>query len=273
MFFNARYYSSAIGRFISADSIVPDENNPQAWNRYAYSLSNPLKYTDPSGHCPAPPANMGPAICLALFIKPPTVSVAGGMYILHGDDRDFSNDSDPGASRGFIWIETERNNYAWKMNQTGYVSEPIAEGFESPYITWMGPSPENKWTVERRDNGDISVTYDLVLAGDPLEHAAPHINGTVTFRPRKDGTGYDAFGPIDGFPWAEAYYWDSDGKVHTIFQQSAIDSDPENLNNLEPNREASRGYPFYWYRDTFLVDPKYRGIKTYINTQTHLGVD
>jgi hypothetical protein len=39
-----------LGRFISADSIVPGAGNPQAFNRYSYALSNPLKYIDPSGH-------------------------------------------------------------------------------------------------------------------------------------------------------------------------------------------------------------------------------
>jgi RHS repeat-associated protein len=48
--YNARYYSPLIGRFISADTIVPGAGNPQALNRYAYVLGNPLKYTDPSGH-------------------------------------------------------------------------------------------------------------------------------------------------------------------------------------------------------------------------------
>ena len=40
-----------IGRFVSADSIVPGAANPQAWNRYAYTLNNPVRYTDPTGHC------------------------------------------------------------------------------------------------------------------------------------------------------------------------------------------------------------------------------
>jgi hypothetical protein len=39
-----------IGRFIQPDTIVPQPGNPQALNRYAYVLNNPLKYTDPSGH-------------------------------------------------------------------------------------------------------------------------------------------------------------------------------------------------------------------------------
>ena len=50
MFYNARFYSPLLGRFVSADTLVPEPGNPQALNRYSYSLSNPLKYTDPSGH-------------------------------------------------------------------------------------------------------------------------------------------------------------------------------------------------------------------------------
>ena len=49
-FYNARYYDANIGRFISPDTIVPNPINPQAFNRYSYTLNNPLKYTDPSGH-------------------------------------------------------------------------------------------------------------------------------------------------------------------------------------------------------------------------------
>jgi len=48
-FFNARYYDPALGRFISADTVVPSPANPQDLNRYAYVRNNPLKYTDPSG--------------------------------------------------------------------------------------------------------------------------------------------------------------------------------------------------------------------------------
>jgi RHS repeat-associated protein len=51
MFFNARWLDPALGRFAQADSIVPGVGNPQAWDRYAYSLNNSLKYNDPSGNC------------------------------------------------------------------------------------------------------------------------------------------------------------------------------------------------------------------------------
>jgi hypothetical protein len=50
MFYNARYYSPYLNRFVSADTFVPEPGKPQALNRYMYTLGNPLKYTDPTGH-------------------------------------------------------------------------------------------------------------------------------------------------------------------------------------------------------------------------------
>jgi RHS repeat-associated protein len=48
-YFLARYYTSALGRFMSPDPgpyLVP---NPQSWNRYTYGWNNPLGNTDPTG--------------------------------------------------------------------------------------------------------------------------------------------------------------------------------------------------------------------------------
>ncbi|MFZ1708930.1 MAG: RHS repeat-associated core domain-containing protein, partial [Anaerolineae bacterium] len=48
-FYNARYYDPALGRFISADTIVPNPQNPQALNRYSYVGNQPVKFSDPTG--------------------------------------------------------------------------------------------------------------------------------------------------------------------------------------------------------------------------------
>jgi RHS repeat-associated protein len=48
---NARIYDPAIGRFMTADSIVPDAFDAQSYNRYAYVGNRPLSATDPTGHC------------------------------------------------------------------------------------------------------------------------------------------------------------------------------------------------------------------------------
>ena len=50
LFYNARWYDSALGRFISADSIIPDPYNPLDYDRFNYVRNNAVKYTDPSGH-------------------------------------------------------------------------------------------------------------------------------------------------------------------------------------------------------------------------------
>ncbi len=76
LFYNARYYDPGIGRFVSADTIVPGAGsltvapndavalaawgqrgpaaNPQQLNRYAYVLNNPLRHIDPLGHADGP---------------------------------------------------------------------------------------------------------------------------------------------------------------------------------------------------------------------------
>lgn len=48
--YNARLYSSDIGRFVSPDPIISDPSDPQNLNRYSYVLNNPLNLIDPSGN-------------------------------------------------------------------------------------------------------------------------------------------------------------------------------------------------------------------------------
>lgn len=46
---NGRMYDPIVGRMLSSDNFVQIANYTQTYNRYTYSLNNPLKYTDPSG--------------------------------------------------------------------------------------------------------------------------------------------------------------------------------------------------------------------------------
>jgi len=47
---NGRLYAPRLGRFLSADPFVQFPDAFQSYDRYAYVLNNPLRYTDPSGH-------------------------------------------------------------------------------------------------------------------------------------------------------------------------------------------------------------------------------
>ena len=68
-FYNARYYDSLIGRFVSADTIVAEPGGSQGYNRFAYVKNNPLRWTDPSGHCFF---GLDTLVCVA-------IAIAGGV--------------------------------------------------------------------------------------------------------------------------------------------------------------------------------------------------
>jgi hypothetical protein len=73
-----------IGRFISADTIVPDPPNPQNFNRYAYALNSPLNYIDPTGHSIQPPC---PQCRLEIYISgwsELATDLAAGICLLAG---------------------------------------------------------------------------------------------------------------------------------------------------------------------------------------------
>ena len=46
---NGRMYDPVMSSFLSVDAFVDDPTSAQGFNRYAYCMHNPLRYTDPSG--------------------------------------------------------------------------------------------------------------------------------------------------------------------------------------------------------------------------------
>jgi len=51
-YMHARFYNATVGRFLSVDPALDLKSSmadPQSWNRYAYTLDNPMGHTDPTG--------------------------------------------------------------------------------------------------------------------------------------------------------------------------------------------------------------------------------
>ena len=67
--YGARYYSASLGRFISADPLIPNPASPPLLNRYAYVRNSPLVYVDDGGHVPIIP-----------------LLIAGGIIVLKAVD-------------------------------------------------------------------------------------------------------------------------------------------------------------------------------------------
>jgi len=89
-YFEARYYSSAMGRFLSPDWSAKEEpvpyaklDDPQSLNLYAYVRNNPLARTDPDGHQEP---------------QPPTITCTGTAYVLAGNTGNIGHEGAPGVT-------------------------------------------------------------------------------------------------------------------------------------------------------------------------------
>jgi len=97
--YNARIYDPQIGRFMSADDIVPDAYYSQSYNRYTYVENGPLSFTDPTGHMsPQPPPDFG--IALSQINTPEGISELDSSDFLGQLSQLFSNATQSGTTTG-----------------------------------------------------------------------------------------------------------------------------------------------------------------------------
>ncbi len=107
-YYNARYYNPVIGRFVSADSLVPYSDNSQSFNRYSYVRNNPINFSDPSGHA----------------------------------DADFVNSFDPGSSGGFLWGNVE---FHYSVSSVSHLSRRMRSKFADGSLAFSGSSSNNSF--------------------------------------------------------------------------------------------------------------------------------
>jgi len=90
--YGSRRYDPELGRFIQPDSIVPDPSNSQAYDRYAYTFNNPVRYNDPTGHWPA-----WASYAVGAFTQVLDDNTLGVFYAALGDPKDVA---DPAFQEG-----------------------------------------------------------------------------------------------------------------------------------------------------------------------------
>jgi hypothetical protein len=130
---NSRSY---LTHFTQPDSIIPDPYNSQDWDRYAYALNNPLRYTDPTGHCPV---CAGFAIAGAIVAAPFVLSAFGLRPDVEGamiaSAVTVNQDSDVLVTTG-IAVQSE---YPWGIvggNAQGWAQatyKELMDGEKDPY--------------------------------------------------------------------------------------------------------------------------------------------
>jgi len=148
-FAQARYYNASHGRFTSVDPLVASAEikNPQTFNRYAYVLNSPYKFSDPLGLLPQ--SSYGRS----------SISNSGFCSAENSYD-------DCGGDSGFWggWFGDERANY----NRTyGGLSREAVRGL-SRYLSIMetGYDPEfgifrGMYQITRTVNGQVVSTQTV----------------------------------------------------------------------------------------------------------------
>ncbi|MBK6430423.1 RHS repeat-associated core domain-containing protein [Candidatus Amarolinea dominans] len=98
-FYNARYYDPTLARFISADTLIPQPQNPQNLNRYSYVGNRPLRFTDPTGHCIDGISTIA-CVAVAGFIAGGVVDLGKQLIVDRKDIRDVNWAEVGGAAVG-----------------------------------------------------------------------------------------------------------------------------------------------------------------------------
>jgi RHS repeat-associated protein len=144
-YFGARYYASTQGRFISIDPLLASGRpfNPQTWNRYAYALNNPIRFTDPSGLQEQDESGRGrPDPCKVN--KCQTDDKGNRFYIDENGEEVYVINAErviPNAERGFMTVEEALQQQAERR-----------QSFQCPlrYWVWNRETVRSCWFLARK---------------------------------------------------------------------------------------------------------------------------
>ena len=175
VYLRARYYSPALGRFLTPDSIVPDVLNGQAWNAYAYVYHDPINLVDPSGYAaqgpwqppvPPPPLPLTPPF-------PPAVQEAaqrasdlwqdlrGGAEALGTwwNTPDCPCEPQPASSDPSSWLSPDTSFRALVTAGLARFTTPVHRTalVETQRRYGVGPVGLSRW---RRDAGPVRLVMD-----------------------------------------------------------------------------------------------------------------
>jgi hypothetical protein len=188
-----------LGRFTQADSIIPESQGVQAWDRYAFVNNNPVLHNDPTGHC------FDMVSCLTEDVM--------GLAL----------------AAGYLALTAVKNGRVTKADWTtaadfGLPPDPIAAGskIEAGLIASAGAASPAAVSFVTTKDGDAQLFFESGFG-----EATPQADGYVTYgkiygdltSASKYGGGAAQLsgGLSDGLPGVTAAYWaSSDGKIRGV---------------------------------------------------------
>lgn len=231
-FFGARYFSSAQGRFTSLDPkqfSIGTIANPQKWNKYAYTLNNPLALVDPDGKEEV-------TVTYRAFIPQAAVSVGGLTF--RGDNRSFSTAA--GASSRIaisVRVETDPSVRSNPLIGTPQVSVGQTERISPFHAVDTAKSGLPTANVSRDDNGNVVIKIDAnaknPLIPFPASLVEPGIKPNLTISIPTDASSATVTGQTSAFP-AQEVNGTVGGATNPLFRFSPTSSSPFDLYSTVP---------------------------------------
>jgi hypothetical protein len=164
-YYGARWYDASLGRFLSADTIVPNPGDPQAWDRYAAMNNNPVVFVDPSGHMAAQGTGGGGLNLLKtcrirdLETPPNQINTNTNAILLKGGAG--SGSYDAAAENSYTGFST-----SGASPTTGWADIPDLGNFVAAWVRdntnvrdlWSIPEVQGQVFSQVTDNGALTVT-------------------------------------------------------------------------------------------------------------------
>ena len=142
--YGARFYSPRLGRFLSADTVVPGYANPQSLNRYSYVGNNPLRYIDPTGH----------RACDDIDEAGRCITAAGGGGMGFGGSQPTADDDEEETDPLADAIQS-----AFEYCPFGWVCNDIHDVFWEQLANWLLPA------YTSGSKNELYVMYTLMAGG------------------------------------------------------------------------------------------------------------
>lgn len=142
-YMRARMYDPTIGRFISKDPLEGILNNPQSQNPYAYSLNNPVIYSDPSGEqyqALIPPATNALSTCGRFVASSATNAVNLAKSLASQQQISSAGKTIAGGNSGTVFRDAAKVAQQYGGQATDWVKKA-----STPFTASDGKAFETHW--------------------------------------------------------------------------------------------------------------------------------
>ena len=165
-YYGARYYDDTLGRFLSADSILPNVYDPQQLNRFAYVRNNPVKLVDPDGHAAIAAIALGAFLYSyvtgqVVVIAGITISAAAIVAIVASDAASETDDNEESGGETSVDSDAESVDDGEMTVDDPDDEDEEAQAHEEWAAGLRANSPASKATKEKFIAADKTMAVEL----------------------------------------------------------------------------------------------------------------